>query len=377
MPLIGKISKEESMKSLMRPQETSPWYEYAWSISIKNPDGKKSELIKTTIEKMLKDLGIKHSYKDWGENKEYLSDEQLNKIKNYSTKSNKSKSTKNIKDTIKDIKKDTTKRDIKKLINDVSKTPNKKSKSSKTLNKAMDLAFDMARQPKGKKYDDMEDVEHIIKEVSKLLKAKPSELKKLVKADKEHLKYHPSEQDKKELKMDKDILLQPYKYKNMIVIDQIANSLKNPEFEAIKKKKIIDSYSYDIIKKFNEKYPDLMLKLFKTDTAIDNILKKKADRLEKNKLSEIKKKERLKKYAEKAKALRQEKKAEKTKHLSMLTPEQLKRFKTVRLYVKKNKPTITDEDEINLIVKEIIYKDIKRMSKKILDDILIEFEISE
>jgi hypothetical protein len=120
-----------------------------------------------------------------------------------------------------------------------------------------------------------------------------------------------------------------------------------------------------------------MLKLFKTDTAIENILKKKADRLEKNNLSEIKKKERLKKYAEKAKALRQEKKSEKTKHLTMLTPEQLKRFKSVRLYVKKNKPTITDEDEINLIVKEIIYKDIKRMSKKLLDDILNEFEISE
>jgi len=111
----------------------------------------------------------------------------------------------------------------------------------------------------------MEDVEHIIKEVYKLLKAKLSEIKKLIKADKEHIKYHPSEQDKKELKMNKDILLQPYKYKNMIVIDQIANSLKNPEFEAIKKNKIIDSYSYDIIKKFNEKYPELMLKLFKTE----------------------------------------------------------------------------------------------------------------
>lgn len=104
MPLIGKISKEESMKSLMRPQETSPWYEYAWSISIKNPDGKKSELMRKSIEKMMKNLDIKHSYKDWSDNKEYLSDEQLNKIKKYSTKSNKS-TTKKIKDTIKDIEK--------------------------------------------------------------------------------------------------------------------------------------------------------------------------------------------------------------------------------------------------------------------------------
>jgi len=120
---------------------------------------------------------------------------------------NKNQSTKKIKETIKDIKKDNTKKDIKKILNEVKKTPIKKSKSSKTLNKVMDLAFEIANQPKSKKYkNDVEDVKHIIKEVSKLLKAKPSKLKKLVKADKEHLKYHPSEQDKKELKMDKKVM---------------------------------------------------------------------------------------------------------------------------------------------------------------------------
>lgn len=292
-------------------------------------------------------------------------------------KSDKTKTTKKIKDLMKNIKKDTTKKDIKKMIKEVSSLPIKESKSKKNLNNAVNLAFEMASQPKSKKYNEVESIEDIIKEINKISKASKAEKKKLVKAGETHLKYHPSEQDKKELKMDKDILLQPYKYKNMIVIDQIADSLKNPEFEGIKKKKIIDSYSYDTISKFNNKYPELMLKLFKTEEGVEKVLKKKADKAEKNKLSEIKKKERLKKYAEKAKALRQEKKAEKTKHLTMLTPEQLKRYKSVRLYVKKNKPTITDEQDINFIVKEIIYKDIKRMSKKILDDILVELEISE
>jgi len=57
---------------------------------------------------------------------------------------NKNKSNKNIKDIIKDIKKDTTKKNIKKMIKDVSNTLAKKSKSSKTLNKAMELAFEIA-----------------------------------------------------------------------------------------------------------------------------------------------------------------------------------------------------------------------------------------
>jgi hypothetical protein len=275
---------------------------------------------------------------------------------------------------LKSNKKDSTKRDIKKLIKEVEKTSNKKPKKSKTLNKAMNLAFDMASQPKSKKYNDMESIEDIIKEVSKLSKAKPSELKKLVKADKEHIKYHPSEQDKKELKMDKDILLQPYNYKNMPVIDQIANSLKNPEFEAIKKKKIIDSYSYDTISKFNKKYHEIMLKLFKTEEGIEKILKKKADKLEKNKLSEIKKQERLKKYAEKHKAARQVKKAEKTKHLRDLTPEEHKKFTQARSYYMRKSKTSdilpkelnkTDPEALNGVCRQLAITGFNTMSEQL------------
>jgi hypothetical protein len=59
---------------------------------------------------------------------------------------NKNKTTKNIIRAIKNIKKD-----IRKRIKDISNIPIKKSKSSNTLDKAVNLAFDMASQPKGKK----------------------------------------------------------------------------------------------------------------------------------------------------------------------------------------------------------------------------------
>ena len=312
-------------------------------------------------------------------------------------KSDKSKTTKKIKEAIKDIKTDNTKKGIKRLIEDVEKTPIKgskkskslikavdlgfemasqpnhvKSKKSKTLNKAMNLAFEMVNQPKGKKYDKVEDIEDIIKEVDKISKATKSQKKKLVKADEMHIKYHPSEQDKKELKMDKDILLEPYKYKNMNLVDQIAESLKNPEFEGIKKKKIINSYSYDTISKFNKKYPELMLKLFKTEEGVEKVLKKKADKSEKNKLSDIKKAARLKKYAEKAKALRQEKKAVKTKHLRDLTPEETKKFTQARnYYMRKSKTSDilpkelnkTDPEGLNSVCRDIAVDGFNTMSE--------------
>ena len=96
--------------------------------------------------------------------------------------------------------------DIKKLIS----MPTKLDKKTKTSNvsRAMNLIDDIINEPKTKKYkDDIEDIEDIIKEVEKLSKKNPKALKKLVKADKEHLKYHPSEQDKKEAKIDKASLL--------------------------------------------------------------------------------------------------------------------------------------------------------------------------
>jgi hypothetical protein len=101
------------------------------------------------------------------------------------------------------------KKDIDEIKKMISMTPELKKKTkTSTVTKAMKLIDEVIKAPKKKKYkDDMDDVKSIIKEVEKLSKKKPKALKKLVKADKEHLKYHPSEQDKKEAKIDKASLL--------------------------------------------------------------------------------------------------------------------------------------------------------------------------
>ena len=47
-----------------------------------------------------------------------------------------------------------------------------------------------------------------------------------------------------------------------------------------------------------------------------------------------------------------------------------KKYKPLTVYVKKNKPSITDPEDIDIIVKELIDKKIPRMSVKKLDEIL-------
>jgi len=215
----------------------------------------------------------------------------------------------------------------------------KKKNKTSTVSKAMNLIKDVINAPKKKVYkDDMKDVKSIIKEVEKLSKKKPKALKKLVKADKEHLKYHPSEQDIKEAKIDEaSLLLSPYKYNNLSLVDQIAHSMKTPEFDSIVKKKV-KLYSYDVVNKFNKKYPELMLRLFKTDKAIDKLLLKKANNIEKKKVSEEKSTARKKKYSEKAKEVRKENKNKKYKHIDDLTDAELKKFKQAKnYYMRKSK----------------------------------------
>ena len=50
------------------------------------------------------------------------------------------------------------------------------------------------------------------------------------------------------------------------------------------------------------------------------------------------------------------------------------KYKSVTTYVMKNKPSITDSEDIHIIVTELINKD-KRMSKKLLDEVLKDLEI--
>jgi hypothetical protein len=116
------------------------------------------------------------------------------------------KSNKNIKDLVKDIEKDSTKRKIKRVIHDVeaSVKPTKKSKAKKTSS-IINIVDTIQGIKKSKKYD-MSEVKETMNEVSKLLKTPYKKLKKLVAADKEHIKYHPSKIDKDELKLDKKVM---------------------------------------------------------------------------------------------------------------------------------------------------------------------------
>jgi len=261
--------------------------------------------------------------------------------------------------------------DIKKLIS-MSPKIKKKAKTS-NVSRAMNLIEDVINAPKKKVYkDDMNDVKSIIKEVEKLSKKKPSELKKLVKADKVHLKYHPSEQDKKEAKIDEaSLLLSPYKYNNLSLVDQIAHSMKTPEFDSIVKKKV-KLYSYDIVNKFNKKYPELMLRLFKTDKAVDKLLLKKSNNIEKKKVSEEKSTARKKKYSEKAKEIRKENKNKKYKHLDDMTDAELKKFNQARnYYMRKSKDSTilpkglnkSDPEGLNNVCKELAVNGFDTMSE--------------
>lgn len=252
--------------------------------------------------------------------------------------------------------------DIKKMIS-MTSTLKKKTKTS-DVSRAMNLVDDVINAPKTKIYkDDMDDVKSIIKEVSKLSKKKPKELKELVKADKVHLKYHPSEQDKKEAKIDEaSLLLSPYKYTNKPLIEQVADSMKQyPEFDTINKKKI-KAYSYDVVKKFDKKYHDLMLRLFKTEAAVTRLLQKKADNIEKKVISEEKKIKRVKGYQEKAKEERKEKKKKKYKHFDDMTDAELKKYKqALNYYMRKSKESDilpkglnkTDKEGLTNVCKEL------------------------
>lgn len=218
----------------------------------------------------------------------------------------------------------------------------------------------------------MKEIEESIKEVEKL-KPTTYKLKKLVKADKEHLKYHPSEQDKQELKADEaSLLLSPYKYENKNLVKQLYDSINTyPEFDYINKQKI-KKYSFVVVDEFNKKHHDLMLRLFKTEKNIDKLLLKKLNNIDKKKVSEEKAEIRKKKYAEAAKEERKVKAKEKVKHLDVLTPEEYLKFQQARNYYMRKSKTSNilpknlnkdDPDGLNYVCQELAQKGFDTMSE--------------
>jgi hypothetical protein len=245
-----------------------------------------------------------------------------------------------------DTPKKTTKSKIEKLLKEITETEiHKPKKGTKNISMIMDLARDISKTPKHKKID-TEGIDDQIKEVEKLLKAKPKALKKLVKADKEHIKYHPSDMDKKELNLDTKIMNQSKGYKHKL--DNVSPAVKN----------YVDYY-IDIYK--NSKTPQSRSKKLNALKVMHYTNLRPSDADDANALiSEFKK--TLEPVI-------------KTKGVTKQSSASDKKYKSVTEYVKKNKPSVKDVDDLHIIVTELIDKD-KRMSKKLLDEVFKDLEIT-
>jgi len=235
---------------------------------------------------------------------------------------------------------------IEKLLKEVKNTKIPKAKKdTKNISMIMNLASDISKTPKHKKID-TEGIKEQIKEVEKLLKAKPKALKKLVKADKEHIKYHPSEMDKKELKLDTKIMKQSKEYKHKV--KNVSPAVRN----------YVDYY-IDIYK--NSKTPQSRSKKLNALKVKHYTNLRPSDADDANTLiAEFKKTHEP---------------VGKTKGVTKQPSATDKKYKSVTEYVKKNKPSIKDADDIHIIVKELIGKD-KRMSKKLLEEVFKDLEIT-
>ena len=102
-------------------------------------------------------------------------------------------------------------------------------KNTDNISMAMALVEMVHKTPKSKKISekDIETVNDSIKEIDKLLKTPKKGLKKLIEADKEHLKFHPSKQDYKEMRMDQ----KAYKHKSKDVSELVSNYVE--QFKSI------------------------------------------------------------------------------------------------------------------------------------------------
>lgn len=223
-------------------------------------------------------------------------------------------------------------------------------KPNKNISKMIDMVQMVASAPK--KFDikkATKDVDDSIAEINKLLKAPKKEIKKLVKADTMHIKYHPSEQDKKEFKLDKKIMNQAKGYEHKIsnVSDKVQNYVDQY-------KSIMNSgkAKATITKDINQ----LKLKVLTTmkPSDVDDV----------NKL-----------LFEFKKTLPTKEKVIKTPKTKTPKPEDNsykgdKKYKPMVSYLKKHRPDMTDPEDIHIIVSEIIDKKIPRMSVKKLNEIL-------
>jgi hypothetical protein len=243
------------------------------------------------------------------------------------------------------------KMDIKKQIENIESVQIPKKKSpNKNISKVIEIAQMMANAPK--KFDlkkATKDVDDSIAEIDKLLKAPKKEIKKLVKADTMHLKYHPSEQDKKEFKLDKKIMQQAKGYVHKV--HDVSPRVQN----------YVDEYKSII---------NSGMAQAQTTTAINKLKLKLLTNMKPSEVDDVNKI-----ISDYRKTLPPKEKATRTTKTKAPKPpddsyEGDKKYKPMTAYVKKHRPDISDPEDIHIIVVDIIDKKIPRMSVKKLNEIL-------
>jgi hypothetical protein len=270
----------------------------------------------------------------------------------------KSSSKEPVKSKIKGVIKGIQKNQIENLIKDIEK-PKPKDKARKTNKKVMDLAYKMITSKPSTKINTHKSSDKVIDAIFEVLSHKPmSKIKehksseslidtifevlqsKLPKGEK--MDFTEGDEIIKKIKNKiNSIIPTPANASETQKIDTLAKSItENPEFDNINRQKL-EKYSFNIVYNFNEKYHNLMLKLFKNEEGIEKLLRKKTDNILKRKISEKKTVARKIKYAEAGKAKRAEAKAIKQKMVNELSPEEKKKYDQARNYYMRKSKTST------------------------------------
>jgi len=341
---------EEAKLENKPPQGKSPWY-VSWSNNEYDYNKFSKEDInyqKKFVTKMMKDLKFKHTYDDWLNKKEYLTDTQLKQItdtygkewwKQFEPKKeskDKMKShmktlndniklnDKNLKAVKKNLDESNTKSKVEKLLKKAKALEIPKGVSSELVSMILDIVETVVKAPKTKFIE------------TKSIQNQLNELEKLMKTPKNTL------QNYKDMRMDQ----KAYKKKVSNVEPHIAN------YVAIYKELLNkDNKGGARTRAINNHISNFMKDARPSDISTANALIRE-----------------FKEAQPKVEAPTKVKKASAPKNL------QEKKYKSVTTYVKKNKPSLNDDEIIHLIVIDLINED-KRMSKKLLDKVLKDYEI--
>ena len=334
-------SDEEYITKKLDPN--SPWAEYdrLGDAAKTQPEINANNALLHAINKMLTELKINHIYQRWKYQKEHLSKEDLQKIENYKnpkkSKSSKAKLIKEVKDMIKlissvKIPKATNSKNLSKAIeltDLITKTPKiKKIKDSQNISKALEIAELIVKAPKLKKIDS--------KKAAKEIAEIHAEIDKVIKSKKSKPKIMNQAKDYKHKVSNVSPLVENYvsQFKSVLQANQVKGGVMTRTLN-------------DLRKAFYNK-----AKPSEVDDANALIIEYRST---------------LPSKAKVVKAKVPKAPAEDADYQKLL--------KTKIAYIKKNKPSITDPEDIKILADEMIGKKV-RSSKKCLEECLNDLGMS-